>query len=272
MNSIKISLPNSTVLRIVRDPLNTLTQDEIDALLPSCVAIARTGFGSDQISESDVALHAIEVGYGAYLTTNDQLVGFAAASVFKVKRLVRPVLYLAGTAIEKQSQGWDYYHPLVLARLALGTVNGASHFATRTQSPIVCKALREYTWYPFDRSGRRYGHVAREVAEHLYEHGSDFRGPEGVLMDEETGVVRRAYEQPMYKNVPWSSHAEIDNYFLENVSTEHGDALILVGTMEGRADMSRCMQSIGMSFQELVALLSPLALHGSQGEVVTASR
>ncbi len=260
------------MLRIVRDPSNTLSRAEVDVLLPSCVSIARAGFGSDQISESDVVLHAIEVGYGAYLWANDELVGFATASVFKVKRLVRPVLYLAGTAIEKQSQGWDYYHPLVLARLALGAVNGASHFATRTQSPIVCKALREYSWYPFDRSGRRYGHIAREVAEYLYEHGSAFQSPGGVVMNEDTGVVRRAYEHPMYKNVPWSSDAKIDNYFLENVSIDNGDALILVGTTEGRADVARCRQSIGMSFQELVTQLGPLALHRSQGEVVTASR
>lgn len=246
------------VLTFIADPSTTLSEQDISAMLPECVVITRSGFGTDTITESDVAIHALQVPFGAYLAVDGTLVAFSSASLLSTGALDTPVLYLGGTAISKEAQGAGFYWPMILTRFALGVEAGARHFTTRTQNPRVCKALTSFGPYPWTAGTEVLAPVAAEVAADLFTHASDFQRPGGLLFEPEVGVVRQAYEHPMYPETFWSGDSDIDKMFREHISVEGGDAVIVVGPIDPSACAARSLQTFDFDFDELRARIRPL--------------
>jgi hypothetical protein len=220
----------------------------------------RDSFSNDRITDRQVAQAAIDVPYGAFIYRSGELAGQTSAGMLALDDLPAPVLYLAGTSLAPHMQGKGYYQALLVTRFAIGAAAGAAHFTTRTQSPIVCRTLKAYRPYPFTPHTEHYQAAARRIARELLDtHDARFTPDLGEFsFDEKTGVVRGAYGESLYSDLPWSGDPDIDDYVRAHVSIERGDALIVVGPLRNPELDERCRRTMGVTFHDLTARIAPL--------------
>lgn len=261
-HSMTIALGDGVVLELMREPRITLDHGRLETLVAELVPLMREAFGNDQITERDAAQAVIDVPYSAVVHRSGVLEGVTSAGVLALDDLLGPILYLGGAALASHRQGKGHYQTLLLTRFAIGSVVGAAHFTTRTQSPIVCRALKSYLPYPFTPGTEHHQAAARQIARHLQdEHDARLTAPQGEpSFDESTGVVRGAYGQSLYSETPWSGDADIDGYIRAHLSIHRGDALILVGSLRSSELDERCRRTMGVSFHDLTARVAPLVL------------
>jgi hypothetical protein len=257
---VTIAIGDEARLELVRNPRTTFDSVGLDMLVRQLLRIVRAGFGNEGITERQVALSAIDVPYGAFIYRAGELVGSTSAWVLAVEDFPAPVLYLGGAALAPHVHGNGFYQALLLTRFAIGAVAGAACFTTRTQSPIVSRALKAYRPYPFTPGSERYQAAARAIARELDGHGPAPAPLGGLSFDERTGVMHGAYGRSLYSALPWSGDAEIDRYLEAHLSIERGDALIVVGSLRSAELDERCRRRLGFSFDDLTARVAPLVL------------
>jgi hypothetical protein len=262
---VTVAVGDEAELQLVRDPRTTMDPIKLEKLTREVLSITRTSFGNDQITERQVAQAAIDVPYGAFIHRAGELVGTTSARVLSLED--SPVLYLGGAVLVPHVQGHGYYQALLLTRFAIGAVAGATHFTTRTQSPIVCRTLKAHDPYPFTRGTEHYRTIAKQIARALNAPTTDpafGHGPHttarrsGLSFDEKTGVVHEAYGRSLYSKLPWSGDPDIDGYIKTHLSIQRGDALIVLGPLR-RAELDeRCRRKLGLRFDDLMARVTPL--------------
>jgi len=254
-----LQIGDGAELEVVRDPRTTLDPERIESMAGKMLALVRAGFGNEGFTERQVVAAGIDVPYGAFVHRAGELVGISSAELLVPEGLSAPVLYLGTAALAPRAQGHGFYHALLLARLAIGAVAGATYFTTRTQSPIVCRTLKDFRPYPFGPGSERHRAAALQIARALDGHGPRSPAhPGGQLFDQETGVVRRAYDASLYSVLPWSGDREIDGYIEAHLSVARGDALILVGSPTRAALDERCRRTLGFGFDDLMAHVAPV--------------
>jgi hypothetical protein len=257
--TVTVAIGDAAELEVVRDPRTTLDPLRAERLVRELLPIVRSGFGSDRFTERQVAWASIDVPYGAFVYRAGDLVGLASASVLVPAGLPAPVLYLGTAALATHVQGQGHYQALLLTRLALGAVAGATYFTTRTQSPIVCRALKALHPYPSTPGTEQYRTTARKIAQELDGHGPrTTERPGGLSFDDETGVVREAYDASLYSALPRSGDPDIDGYIDAHLSIDRCDALIVVGSLRPAELDERCRRKLGYGFDHLMGHVAPL--------------
>lgn len=261
-NSVRLAV-GDLFFELIRDPRNSIRQDRLKKLSDDCVAVTRDGFGSPEIPASDAILHAIDVHYGAYVFNGEDCRVFSSAELLDLES--GPMIYMAGSVVHSELQGRGLYQPLIVLRLAVGTVLGAASWGTRTQSPRVAQAFYRFGAYPFRTNNAELDQSrAAELAGVLYHpERSDFLRRGGLLFDKETSVMREAYERPMYGSLPDSSVPEVGQFFLDFVRIPEnapGDAAVLVGDMSMARPAADLLSDrhFRMSFSDLVDTIRPV--------------
>ena len=214
-------------LWLIDDPESNLTSRERSFLMPQVVEVARKGFGSESIPESDIYLHAIEVKHGAYVFRDSRLLAFTSGVSIESSQGL--VAYLEGTAILPEAQGRGIYDVLIGVRLLWLSAAEPAFVATRTANPIVAKKLLEIDPYPFSSESLKYQTLAVELAQIIFRDFSDHRAPGGPHFEVAPGVFRMAYESAMNSSTPISGSEWLDDWFEGHLETDEGDAVLIVG-------------------------------------------
>ncbi len=247
---------------IIDEPRKTLTKAELDQLGTAAIPIVRKGFRNDNITESDIRTHALDVDTGIYIRGEDgELIGFGGSGLEEIDG--RSVVHLKGAAILPEYQGKGLYNILTpLRAIREAEKNGPEvYVGTRTQNPRVFEYMTgKLGLHPHinEAPAKDLEDLAESYAQLVRDKHSDFRSREGAGFEKDTFVVKRAYgfidKQGVERgfcmygdNLPHAKDKNIDDYLNKNLDFDNGDAMILIG----RHDEERCARAYQQGIERL---------------------
>lgn len=241
------------------NPGTSIPRDRRDELFGDLWELVRDGFAqiADVAGDADVEKFLLGADVGIYLYDGDR-----CRAVFMVDAIdlgSERVLYLSLAAVHSSLRGRGMYLPMVLLRLALGRLWECTWWATRTASPLVAETFGRFDPYPW-RDDERSRAAAAELGLELRSRFSVGDTPADHEFDARTGVLVASYPVFPYQDLPAGGGDRVMNHFERHVDHERGDALLLLGPLDGAIDQlaPRCEELLGRPFSSLVDSLSSL--------------
>ncbi len=212
-------------IEVIERPERELGTRKRRKIVTELTRVARASHFGPKMTEKDVAMHVLPVDELFIIRQNGRAVGFSSNQHLHLPS--GKMLYLAGTAIEKESTGSGLYNLIRPFSVLYALSRGAEfqHVGSRTQNPIVYASLAKAGLHP-RISGEKVPAEFVNVAAHLANHLSP-----GKKFDRETLMIRAAYDRPLYDEMPQHRDAAVNRFvydrFLSNL-----DALLIVGELD----------------------------------------
>jgi len=131
---------------LVKDPAKTFNHQELEKIFKDFYPVAMSAFGTNDSGEwrGDVWFHMFScdcliLAYNWRTKYADKEMvskGIAFRSISYAKIKGKKVMYIEGTAVDPNYQGYGFYQAFTRA-----TLNGFDYVASRTQNPVVVTAL-----------------------------------------------------------------------------------------------------------------------------------
>ncbi len=195
-----------------------------EVLLRSVVRIAQDAFG--KTTRETMERRVLPADEILVVRKGRRIIGYSLNRYFNLP--TGRMLYLSGSAVEKQHEGKGLYGALrPLSILLACRDNRFSHIATRTQNPIIYASLAKLGLHPIE--GRKVPKEISTAAIHLAAEISP-----GKAFDSASLVIKQAFRGSASVASPKHHDERFNTFVSTRINEAQGDALLQVGMLDRR--------------------------------------